>query len=94
MMRFARQHTTRRPFRSAPGRENAHRQVEYAVVKATLANRTDKAVLLSREDLVAAVWVPNFRMEISSRIAAARSVLKTEVSLSIELPFALENKLV
>ena len=93
MMRFTAR-AARRPFQSAPGRESARRTVEYATVKATLANRTDKAVLLSREDLVQAVWVPNFRMEISSRIRAERAVLKTDVSLSIELAFALENRLV
>lgn len=93
-MRFTPRTPRRRAFHTAPGRETAKRNVEYAIVKANLAQRTDKAVLLSREDLVQAVWVPKFRLEISSRIQAEKAVLKTEVALSIELDFALAQNLV
>lgn len=83
-----------RAFHYSPGRESARRDVEYATVRATLANRTDKAVLLSRDDLLQAVWVPKSKLEIGSRVQAEKAVMKTEVSLRIELDFALAQHLV
>lgn len=92
MMRF----TAPKPrtFHAPPGRENARRSEEYAIVKADLAQRTDLAILLAREDLIQPVWVPKRRLNISSRSLAENAPLKSEISVSVELDFALENKLV
>jgi hypothetical protein len=84
-----------RPFHSAPGREPARQQYdEYASVKAILANRTDAAILLSREDWLKPVWVPKRRLSIQCRVPVENQALKTEIEVRVELRFALENKLV
>lgn len=84
----------RRPFHQPPGRENAVQHAEYARVKAILANRTDKAVLLSREDLVQPVWLPKHALDIGSRVAVERAPLKTEIQIAVELKRAQESGLV
>ncbi len=94
MMRFSSPGQRRRHFHSPPGREGSHVTEEYATVKAVLAQRTDLAILLTREDLLQPVWVPKRRLNISSRLAAERTPLKDEISVSVDLAFALEHKLV
>lgn len=83
-----------RTFHSSPGREPATRYDEYATVKAVLAQRTDLAILLAREDLIQPVWVPKRRLSIQSRVPVERAPLKSDIEVRIELTFALENKLV
>lgn len=81
----------RRAFHS--GREHAHSEPEYATVKATLAQRTDKAILLAREDLVHPVWVPLRAINFRGRATAAAAPLKSDIELGVELGFALKNGL-
>jgi hypothetical protein len=83
-----------RHFHSAPGRERAHRQVEYAIVKATLANRTDHALLLTNENVAAPVWVPRHNLDSRGKVAADRAPLKSEITVGVELNTALEKGLV
>jgi hypothetical protein len=84
-----------RTFHQPPGRENARRQVEYATVKATLANRSDRgAILITTETVVIPVWIPPQALDTRGKIAAARAVLKTEITIGIELELALQKGLV
>lgn len=83
-----------RTFRSAPGRENARRQVEYANVTATLASKSEKAVLLSSEHIAPAQWVPLYKLDASSKVKAMRAVKGDELTLQVELQFALDEGLV
>lgn len=91
MMRF----TTPRPrraFHQPPGRENAQRHVEYAAITATLAQKTDKAILLTSDSLHA--WVPLHKLETSSRVTVYRTEKGGEITVHAELEFALAEKLV
>lgn len=92
MMRFTAQRS-HRTFRQPPGRENARAPEEYATVKAVLAQRTDKAILLSRDDLVAAVWVPRHALDARGKLAADKAVLKSEITIGVELELAMEKGL-
>lgn len=79
-----------RAFRSSPGREHAHSEPEYATVKATLAQRTDKAILLAREDLIHPVWVPLRAINFRGRAIAAAAPFKSDIEIGVELQFALK----
>lgn len=68
--------------------DHARPHVEYATVKATLAQRTESAILLSRDDLPMAVWVPLYALETYSKIQVLKAALKTEIELRIELHMA------
>lgn len=83
-----------RAFHSAPGRESAHRNVEYATFKAILAQRTDGAVLLARDDLVSPVWVPRRALDITGKLAVEKAPLKSEIEIGVELKLAIEKGLV
>jgi hypothetical protein len=85
---------TRRAFHQPPGRENARAHQEYATVTAILAQRTDKAVLLASEKIAPAQWVPLFRLDASSRVKVNRAVKDSEISVQVELEFALAEGLV
>lgn len=92
-MRFTQQHS-RRTFRQPAGRENARAHQEYATVTAILVQRTDKAVLLSSEKIAPAQWVPLFHLDASSRVKVHRAVKDTEISVQVELQFALDEGIV
>lgn len=83
-----------RAFHSTPGRESAPRNVEYATVKAILAQRTDLAILLARDDLAAPVWVPKRALSAHGRITAEKALLKTDIEVGVDLRLALEKGLV
>lgn len=83
-----------RNFNRAAGREHARSEPEYASVKGTLAQRTDLAILISRDDLNAPVWVPKRALAIHSRAPVEKAPLKSEIEIRVELSFALKNKLV
>lgn len=84
--------TGRRQFHYA--REHAHMHVEYALVKAILANITDGAVLLSNDALTIPVWVPRQALDAMSRALIYRSVKEQEIELRVELKLALSKGLV
>lgn len=84
----------RRAFHSSPRRENARPVTEYAQVKATLANRTDLAILVSHPDLVQAVWVPKKALDIGGKLQADNAPLKSEIEIGVELKLALEKGLI
>ncbi|HCE08741.1 MAG TPA: hypothetical protein DEQ40_09110 [Oxalobacteraceae bacterium] len=75
-------------------RDRAHTHVEFCTVKATLANITDGAVLLSNEALTAPVWVPRQALDAASRALIYRSARGQEVELRVELKLALSKELV
>lgn len=82
-----------RQFRSAPGRENAQRFVEHAVVRGVFITKTEKAILLAVEGQPAK-WVPFFRLDKSSLALIYRSAKDTEVSVQVQLQFALDQNFV
>ena len=84
--------TRRRQF--SPFNEHAFSPTEYALVKATLANITDGAVLLSNDSMTAPVWVPRQALDAASRALIYRSVRGQEVELRVELKLALQKELV
>lgn len=92
-MRFTQQRK-HRTFRQPAGRENARANQEYATVTAILAQRTDKAVLLASEKIAPAQWVPMFRLYASSQVKVSRAVKDTEITVQVELEFALAEGLV
>lgn len=83
-----------RPFRSAPGRENAHRHKEYTLVRAEMVQRTDTAILITNEKTVVAVWIPKYALNVAGRVAEARAPLKSEIEIGVELNMALAKGLV
>lgn len=83
-----------RQFHSAPGRENAHSQKEYALVRATIVQRTDDAILLTNENTITAVWVPKYALNVAGRVAEARAPLKSEIEIGVQLNMALSKGLV
>lgn len=84
-----------RAFHSAPGRENSISNKEFATVKATLANRSEKgALLLTNEKLTVPVWVPPHALDSRGKIAAARAPLKSEIEIGVELNMALQKGLI
>lgn len=70
-----------------------HTYVEYATVKGLMVNKTDKAVLIA-VDGKPAKWIPLFRLETPSRALVYRTDKDTEVSLRVQLQFALNEGLV
>lgn len=85
---------TGRAFHSAPGRENARPAIEYARVKARLANWTDGAVLLVNDKAPAPMWVPRRRLAPVSQALVYRHARGDEIEIEIELTTALEKRLV
>jgi hypothetical protein len=83
-----------RTFHNAPGRESATRYVEYAIVKATYLNATEKAVLLISESMSAPTWLPLRRIEPASRLVVTRASKDMPISIQVELATALERGLV
>lgn len=75
-------------------RENARPYEEYATVMAILGQRTEKAILLSRDDWAASVWVPKRCLSFQSRVPVENAALKSEIEIRVELSFALKNRLV
>ena len=82
----------RRSFHQPPGRENAQAHTEYATVAGTLAQKTDKAILLTSAELHA--WVPLHQLDAASRVKIYRTERGADVSIQVELKFALAEKLV
>lgn len=78
----------------SPFSEHAYSPVEYATVKATVANLTDAAVLLSNDAVPMAVWVPRQALDGASRALLYRTTRGQEVELRIELKMALSKGLV
>ena len=83
-----------RPFRSAPGRENARDHKEYTLVRAMLVQRTDTAILITNDKTVVAIWVPKYALNVAGRVAEARAPLKSEIEIGVELNMALAKGLV
>lgn len=84
-----------RTFHQPSGRENARRNVEYATVKATLANVSEKgAVLITNDKVTIPVWIPPQALDSRGRIAAARAPRNSEIEIGIELELALSKGLV
>lgn len=83
-----------RQFSHSFHREGTRSETEFAMVKATLANITDGAVLLVSENITPAQWVPRFRLDPVSRSLIYRSHKGDDVTLRVELQFALERKIV
>lgn len=90
MMRFTAQKP--RTFRQPPGRENARWQTEYASITGIVAQKTDKAILLTSETLHA--WIPLFRLDAASSVKIYRTLKGSEITVRVELDFALKEKLV
>ncbi len=84
----------RRPFFQAPGRENAKSFTEYATITALVCQVTEKSILLSSEKLTPPVWVPFFRMDPSAKVRAMRAERGREISIQVELKWALAEGLV
>ncbi|WP_298800025.1 hypothetical protein [uncultured Devosia sp.] len=84
----------RRAFHQPPGRENARRHVEYAIVKGVYLNGTDKAVLLTTERMTVPTWIPLRKVEPASRLVVGRATKDMPISIQVELETALEKGLV
>lgn len=83
-----------RAFHSPPGRENARTNTEYATVKVTLIQRTDGAILVDRDDVFQAVWIPRSRLDMAGKLAAENAPLKSTIEIGVELDMALQKGLV
>jgi len=75
-------------FFQGPGRESARQNKEYALVRATLVQRTDDAILLTNDKAITAVWVPKYALNVAGRVAEARAPLKAEIEVGVELKMA------
>lgn len=75
-------------------REHAAPRTEYATVKGTLAQRTDAAILFDRDDLVQAVWIPRYALDIAGKLAAENAPLKSTIEIGVELQMAMQKGLV
>lgn len=93
MMRLT-QPKPRRAFHQPPGRENAGLRVEYATITALVAQNTGKALLLANAKISPAQWVPFHALETSSRIKAMRAERGRDITIQVELEFALKANLV
>jgi hypothetical protein len=93
MMRFtpAKPH---RPFHQPPGRENARGFTEYAMVRAIVAQVTERALLLTNESVTVPVWVPRSRLQSGSRAMTMGAIRGQEIAVQVELQFALDQRLV
>lgn len=73
--------------------EHARRHIEYATVKATLANWTDGAILLSGEHLPMETWLPRQALAPASQALIYRSARGSEIEIQVELKMALSKGL-
>lgn len=73
--------------------DHSKRTVDYALVKATIVNFTEYAVLLSNEK-TAAAWVPKFALDTVSRAMLTKKSRGDQVELQVELDLALKKSLV
>lgn len=74
--------------RPAYRRDHAPRHIEYVTVKATMANWTDAAILITSEKLTTPAWVPRTALEPTCRAVAWRTLRGGNVELQIEIKMA------
>lgn len=74
--------------------DHVRRPDEHATVKATLANWTDGAVLLTSDKIVVPVWVPRRALDPASQALIFRTGRGAEIEIRVSLKLALDKGLV
>ena len=84
----------RRAFHQPAGRENAASFTELATITGLVCQVTAKALLISSERFNPPVWIPFFRMDPSSKVRAMRAERAKDISIQVDLQWALAERLV